>query len=215
MYLWLGVSPTPCICGLVYPRPHVSVAWRIPDSMYLWFGVSPTPCICDLVYLDPTHLWLGVFRPHASVVWCIPDPMYLWLGVSRPHVSVAWCIPNPHVSVAWCIPDPMHLLVDVSGPRVSQCASDPMYPLFKVFLAWYIHDLMCPPPRWPMDKSSASRAEDPGFDSRLWRGDFRGSIHTSDLKIGTPMATLPGAWRYRISAGTGWPGDSILWLGEV
>ena len=33
--------------------------------------------------------------------------------------------------------------------------------------------------------------------------------------IGTPVATLPGAWRYRVSAGTGWPGVSILWLGEV
>ena len=28
------------------------------------------------------------------------------------------------------------------------------------------------------------------------------------------MATLPGAWRYRVSAGTGWPGVSILWLVE-
>ena len=29
------------------------------------------------------------------------------------------------------------------------------------------------------------------------------------------MATLPGAWRYRVSTGTGRPGVSILWLGEV
>ena len=29
------------------------------------------------------------------------------------------------------------------------------------------------------------------------------------------MATLPGAWHYRVSAGTGWPGVSILWLGEM
>ena len=29
------------------------------------------------------------------------------------------------------------------------------------------------------------------------------------------MATLPGAWLYRVSAGTGQPGVSILWLGEV
>ena len=29
------------------------------------------------------------------------------------------------------------------------------------------------------------------------------------------MATLPGAWRYRVSAGTGRPGVSILWLGEM
>ena len=29
------------------------------------------------------------------------------------------------------------------------------------------------------------------------------------------MATLPGAWCYRVSAGTGRPGVSTLWLGEV
>ena len=41
-------------------------------------------------------------------------------------------------------------------------------------------------------------------------GIFLGSSHTNDLKIGTPVATLPGAWHYRISAGTSWPGVSIL-----
>ena len=35
-------------------------------------------------------------------------------------------------------------------------------------------------------KASASRAEDPGI--------FSGSSHTSDLKIGIPVVTLPGAW---------------------
>ena len=29
------------------------------------------------------------------------------------------------------------------------------------------------------------------------------------------MATLPGVWHYRVSAGTGWLGVNILWLGEV
>ena len=61
-------------------------------------------------------------------------------------------------------------------------------------------------------KASTSRAEDPGFESRL-RQDFSGveSYHvTSDLKIGTPVATLPDAWRYRVSARAGWPGVSIL-----
>ena len=57
---------------------------------------------------------------------------------------------------------------------------------------------------------TASITEDPGFDSRLRHGDFSGSSHTSDLKIGTPVASLPGAWRYRVSAGTGWPCASIL-----
>ena len=40
-------------------------------------------------------------------------------------------------------------------------------------------------------------------------GIFSGSSHTSDLNIGTPVATLPGAWRYRLSAGTGRPSVSI------
>ena len=64
-------------------------------------------------------------------------------------------------------------------------------------------------------KVSASRAADPGFDSCLRHGDFSGLNHTSDLKIDIPVAALRGAWWYRVSAGTGWPGVSILWLGEV
>ena len=58
-------------------------------------------------------------------------------------------------------------------------------------------------------KASASRAEDPAFESRL-RRDFSGSSHTSDFKIGTPVAILPGAWRYRVSTGTDRPCVSIL-----
>ena len=58
-------------------------------------------------------------------------------------------------------------------------------------------------------KVSASRAEDSEFESRLNR-DLSGSSHSSDLQIGTPVATLPGAWYYRVSPGTGRPGVSIL-----
>ena len=39
---------------------------------------------------------------------------------------------------------------------------------------------------------------------------FSGSSHTSDFKIGTPVATMPGAWQCRVSTGTGRPGVSIL-----
>ena len=39
---------------------------------------------------------------------------------------------------------------------------------------------------------------------------FSGSSHTGSFKMGTPVATLPGAWRYRVSTGTGRPGVSIL-----
>ena len=61
----------------------------------------------------------------------------------------------------------------------------------------------------PVVEASASRAEDPGLESRL-RRDFSGSSHTSDFTIGASVATLPGAWCYRVSAGTGWPSVSRL-----
>ena len=62
----------------------------------------------------------------------------------------------------------------------------------------------------PVVKASASRAADPGFDSRFLRGKFSWSRHTGDLKVGTPLAALPGAWRCRVSGGTGWSGVSVL-----
>ena len=54
----------------------------------------------------------------------------------------------------------------------------------------------------PVVRMPASMSEDPGFESHF-RPDFSGSSHTNDLKIGTPVATMPGAWRYRVSTGTG------------
>ena len=65
-----------------------------------------------------------------------------------------------------------------------------------------------------MIKASASTAEDPGFESRLHR-DFPELNLTIDFKIDTSVAILPGAWRYRVSAGTAQPGVSILRLGEM
>ena len=60
-----------------------------------------------------------------------------------------------------------------------------------------------------MVKASAPRAEDPGFESRL-RWDFSGSSHTSNLKMGTLVASPPDAWCDRVSTGSGWPGVSML-----
>ena len=61
-----------------------------------------------------------------------------------------------------------------------------------------------------MLKVSASGAEDLEFDSRLHCGDFSGSSHISDLKTGTPVTTLQGAWRYMVIARTGCPGVTKL-----
>ena len=56
----------------------------------------------------------------------------------------------------------------------------------------------------------ALRMAAPAFRSRFLFGDFSGSSHVSDLQIGTPVASLPGAWCVRVSAGIGWPDVSIL-----
>ena len=65
------------------------------------------------------------------------------------------------------------------------------------------------PPLGLVVNSSASGTEDPGFEFRLPQ-DFSGSSHTSDIKIGTPVSTLPGALCYKVNVGTGRPGVSIL-----
>ena len=66
----------------------------------------------------------------------------------------------------------------------------------SVSLAWWLRR---PPREWKIPGSIPGCA-----------GIFSGSSHTSDFKIGTPVATLPGAWCYRVSTGTGRPGVSIL-----
>ena len=67
-------------------------------------------------------------------------------------------------------------------------------------------------------KASASRAENPGFECRL-RRDFSGRVipvtKKKKKKKGTSVATLAGAWLYRVSGGTGWPSVSKLCLGEM
>ena len=69
--------------------------------------------------------------------------------------------------------------------------------LYRYCLAGLV--VICPPRERKIPDSS------PACD-----GLFSGSSHTSDSKIGTPVASLPGAWRYKVSAGTGRPGVSIL-----
>ena len=59
-------------------------------------------------------------------------------------------------------------------------------------------------------KASASRASGPGSITTFSVGIFWGSSYTSDFNIGTLVATLPGDWYQRVSAGTGWPDVSIL-----
>ena len=92
-------------------------------------------------------------------------------------------------------------------------ASLPCQPVYHVSQFTISASLPCKPVYRPIDDRLIGQvvkaSRDPEIKSRL-RRDFSVSSHTSDFKIGSPMATLPGASRYRVSAGTGWPGVSIL-----
>ena len=93
--------------------------------------------------------------------------------------SEGWCCQRGVIN----IPPPVF---NKSGPRFSR-------------LSVYGYSVNIAPPSAHLDrllgqvvKAPASRAEDLGFDSRFSREDFHGSSHISDLKIGTPVAALPG-----------------------
>ena len=64
------------------------------------------------------------------------------------------------------------------------------------------------PPQWPSGQASL-----------LFAGDSRiphyWVVHTSALNTGTLAASLPDAWCYRVSAGTGGFGVSRLWLSGI
>ena len=70
-------------------------------------------------------------------------------------------------------------------------------------------------PRWPSGQGVRLGSGRSRVRIQLAAGLFSGSSHTSDLKTGTPVATLLGAWCCRVIAGTGWPGFIMLWLGEM
>ena len=59
-------------------------------------------------------------------------------------------------------------------------------------------------------KASMSTAADLDSIAACSLGLFSKPSHANDLKLGTPMTTLPGAWCYWVSAGTGLPGVCIL-----
>ena len=86
---------------------------------------------------------------------------------------------------------PTHYQLSYSGPNINDLTFGGLVPTLP-------HDWR--PPR---------EREIPGSNPAC-TGIFSGSSHTSDFNIGTPVATLPGAWRYRVSAGTGRSSVSIL-----
>ena len=125
---------------------------------------------------------------------------------SLPSIPPFW-ITLYSARACWCLIPFLCFVCFVLGAVGCYCCSFLFYCWFIRFICVFFfstHRLV-----GLVVKTSTSRVEDPGFESRLCRDFFRGLSHTSDSNISTPVATRPGAWRYRVSAGTVRPGVSI------
>ena len=88
-------------------------------------------------------------------------------GLCLDDVSGSVCSSEKENKVAWCFS---------SDKNVSESKTRSVYLKIDRLVGLVV-------------EAFASGAEDPGFESHL-RRDFSGSSHTSDLEIGTPVATL-------------------------
>ena len=117
-------------------------------------------------------------------------------------------LPKSFGQVPVCVCDERHVFctaATIAAVRECYCVAECYGPLIlsfflPVFTTASLAQWLWRPPR---------KRKIWGVRIPLAPGFFR-SNHTSDFKTGTPVATLPGAWRYRVRAGTGLPGVSIL-----
>ena len=79
-----------------------------------------------------------------------------------------------------------------------------------VQLLYEISQTLLESPWWPSGSVLALRAEDTGIEHCFTR-----SSHSCYLIIGPLVATQKSPWCFRLSARTGWPCVSALWLGEI
>ena len=106
----------------------------------------------------------------------------------RLHVTQSYHLHHVHVSQSKC-------------PHVSQsyCLHVSQSKLPQVSQSYRLHNVS-QLPRWPNGKAFPSPTPHPLPPPFPWLSPTR------DLKTGSLVATLPGTWHYRVSAGTGWAG---------
>ena len=164
------------------------------------------------IIVHPSFLGIAVHLSPLPLPWddCASLPSMQWLSLLPfARLSFPSCLGTIIPPSQWlCLPPPPEV---TDHPSLSSNSYPPHPPL-----GW----CKLPPTPHPLSdvglvvKAYALRVADPQFDSCLCQ-ECSGLIHTSDLKTGTPVATLPGAWCYRVSAVAGWPGGSIPWLSEI
>ena len=127
-----------------------------------FFIVGSCPYLCFLsLYRDS----FTASFPH------ILDPFYIPGSIHHLRIRFLFLVSSTlEAFFSWkCLP---HVCGSVPHHSIPFLFSQ-SFPYFCSFLFRYLWVLFLSPPRWPSGKASASRAEDPGFESRL-RRDFFG-----------------------------------------
>ena len=171
-------------CLSVCPSVCLSVCLCLSVSVCLSVSLSVSLCLCLCLSLS-LCLCLSV-SVSVSLSLCLSLCLCLPLSLSRDVNAMSACN-------VFCLGQaPLNYLGFLCSLILYRFLCTVSYRLDGLVVKW-------------------SRRADPGFDFRFLGGFFfSGSSHTSDLNMDTPVATLSGAWRYRVGAGTGWPGVSIL-----
>ena len=145
-----GVVRSGRFCACLPPCPCAVCLWAFPSSSstagYFWFAVKVS--VTDLS---------GVGFPVTS--FSLEETWYKCVWFLYPLTTPARvALPGAYALAGTALGSLRH-----SRDTTTLCTSCALCSLV----------LRCSPPRWPSGKASASRAEDPGFESRL-RRDFFG-----------------------------------------
>ena len=162
-------------------------------------------CVPLLVLVGVEAQWSGKCvcsgcEPSEPLKGCVGEDLFVGCLTSQQHASVSQeriCSDN----FSCC-----HTEI-----KVADQTSSAQKLLSLVNSAVFVKNLVSPNPvqlpfRWPSSKASASCARDSGIAS--W------SSYTSDFKSGTPVASHPDTWLYRVSASC-WADASAMWLCET
>ena len=161
------------------------------------------------LYSHPKEFWGNGVRTHVNSKRKFPLPEKFSPEENRTHDPASSRTARPTQPTSY------------SGPSFSSLTTlpwscswtEPMLSLIKfitlpstsVLIRPVVTSSLARSPRWPSGSGVRLESGRSGVGIPRAPGFFSRSSHTSDLKTGTPVATLPDAWCYRVSAVTGWP----------
>ena len=183
-----------CVLKLCAQCPEIlsvqCLPWNFVCALKVWMCGAPKFCMCRVrKFCVQCYMWA---MPYAQCLEMIDVQLQKWCCYCL-MILLTCCSRCHHISiVSW-----------QSSSLSSVLSSVDHHHCLCFILPW-----------WPsgVDVGLKSRR------SRVWISLAHGFFRVESyqwLKKWHSSATLPGAWYYRVSAGTGRPHVGILWLGEM